>query len=154
MIDRSHSSEMFRCLRDCDVEGIKKLWSHVAPNMPQPENGYQAAAQIHIARTGMEKMPVKLRLYSHCWLRDEGLIKASKLPDHLRPRAEREYPVGVRAVGIAVKPLSGAFTPYHLGIRSEMEYAVHETYADGHADQPQVVKARMLERRALFKKRV
>jgi len=139
-----HSHELRRCLVDCDAEGIMKLWKHVAPHLPQPETAYEANAAIHMARTQSERMPVKLRLYSHAWLRDEGL--PSQLPDHLKSRADRLYPVGTRAVGIATHTR----TPRANGIRGVMEYAVNETYADGHSDEPQVVKARMMEKRADF----
>src|SRR5262245_55445079 len=139
-----HSHELRRCLVNCDADGIMKLWRHVAPHLPQPETAYEANAAIHMARTQSENVPVKLRLYSHAWLRDEGL--PSQLPDHLKARAERLYPVGTKAVGIAVRHR----LPRSLGIRGVMENAVHETYADGHSNEPQVVEARMLEKREDF----
>lgn len=139
-----HSHELRRCLVDCDTAGIIKLWRHIAPHLPQPETAYEANAAIHMARTQMESLPEKLRVYSHSWLRDEGL--PSQLPDHLKAKADRMYPVGFKAVGLATH----SRTPRAIAIRDVMEEAVHETYADGHRDQPQIVKARILEMRQWF----
>ena len=146
-----HSSEMFRCLRDCDAHAAMKLWRHARPDMPQPENTHQALVMLHYARTHMRKMPNKFRFYSHCWLRDEGLPSA--LPDIMRPKAERMYPVGVRAVGVASGSAPGRKGPFNFAIEKVMSDAVLETHADGHENQPEIVKARMLEKRADFKRR-
>ena len=142
-----YSDEMRRIIMDCDAEAAVKLHEHLFPHLPKPESVREARATIHLARTAMSSVPSKLRCYSHAWLRDEGLPSA--LPDHLKKKADRLYPVGARAVGIAVKYSS----PRSLAIRSVMETAVLETYADGHSDEPQIVKARMLEKRAEFIRR-
>lgn len=143
-----HTAELRRCLLEVDVDGIVKLWRHVAPHLPQPTNSFEATAAIHMARVQMESMPLKSRYYSHCWLRDAAL--PSQLPDALKPSAERMFPVGARAVAIAVKNV----TPLALGVRGVMEDAVRETYADGHERQPLIVKARMLEMRGRFLRRL
>lgn len=148
---KEHQSEMYRCLRDLDVGAAMRLWKHIGPNMPQPENEYQAYIMIHYARTHMRKMPNHYRFYSHCWLRDEGLPSA--LPDNMKPKAERLYPVGVRAVGVASTKIGGEKTPFNDAIQKVMVDAVLETYADGHQDQPHIVRARILEKRAEFKRR-
>lgn len=148
---RDHSEEMFRCLRDCDVGAVMKLWKHISPDMPQPDNEHQARVMIHYARTRMQKMPNRYRFYSHCWLRDEGLPSA--LPDNMRPRAERLYPVGVRAVGVSSGKAGGEKTEFNYAVQKAMSDAVLETYADGHQDQPQIVKARIMEKRAEFKRK-
>jgi hypothetical protein len=142
---------MYRCLRDCDVTAAIALWKHVRPNMPQPENAHQALIMIHYARTEMRKMPSKLRFYSHSWLLGEGLPSA--LPDIMRPRAERMYPVVVNSVGISSGSGPGTKGPLNYAIEKVMSDAVLETYADGHSHQPEIVKARMLEKRADFKRR-
>lgn len=128
-----------------------KLWKHISPHMPQPDNEHQARIMIHYARTQMRKMPNKYRFYSHCWLRDEGLPSA--LPDIMKPKAERLYPLGVRSVGTSSQKVGGEKTVFNYAVQKVMSDAVLETYADGHQDQPQIVKARILEKRAEFKRK-
>ncbi len=139
-----HAAEMTRIIREVDAEAAMRLHSHLWPQFPPPANVHEARATIHFARTGMKGMETKLRCYSHAWLRDEGL--PSNLPDYLKKKADRLYPVGARGVGIAVRNRDERA----LGIRSAMELAVHETYADGHENEPQIVRARMLEMRRRF----
>jgi hypothetical protein len=146
-----HSAAMYCCIRDIDAETAVRLWKQERPHAPQPENTYQAVMMLHYARTKLASMPQRLRFYSHCWLRDEGLPSA--LPDHLKPKAERMYPVGVRAVGIASGSAPGRKGPFNYAIEKVMSDAVKETYADGHENQPEIVRARMLEKRAEFKRR-
>jgi hypothetical protein len=146
-----HSNEMYRCLRDCDTAGAMKLWKHVKPDMPQPENEHQALVLIHYARTQMRKMPNKLRFYSHCWLVGESLPSA--LPDNMRPRAQRMYPIIVKAVGVGSGSFGGVKRPFNIAIQSVMVDAVKECQADGYDLGSPVVKNRILEKRAEFKKR-
>lgn len=99
----------------------------------------------------MMTMPFKMRAYSHQWLRERGL--PSLLPDDLKPRAEREYPVTVGVVGISVNaPESRAgMVPI---IRGAMEEAVLDCYANGDTS-PLIVKPRMMEaKRKTLKKLV
>jgi len=140
-----HSAEMKRCIRDCDIDGYTKLTKHINPAL-SPENSWQAAFQIHLARSGMRSMPINLRFYSHCWLRDSGLAQHSLLPDKLKPRAERMYPVGVQAVGVMTRTK----TDRALAIRKVMEDAVLETQADGLDLGDRRVHERMLEMRQRF----
>jgi len=137
--------EHFRAaLESLDVPLLRKMWGHIAPNMPQPESDEVALQTAHYART-ISPFPFKLRAYSHAWLMERNL--PSGLPDHMRPRAQRLYPITVGSVGIAVKgstELGRAAAPQ---IRAVMEDAVHEAYADGHKDQPAIVKGRMMEAR-------
>jgi hypothetical protein len=128
-----------------------KLWRHVRPDMPQPENKHQALVLIHHARTQMRKMPNKYRFYSHRWLRDNGLPSA--LPDEMKPRAERMYPVIVKAVGVASGSGPGSKGPLNYAVQKIMSDAVLECQADGYALDLPIVQARMLEKRAEFKKR-
>lgn len=128
-----------------DVALLRRMWAHVAPNMPQPRDDVQALATAHYARTLMGRVKFDLRAYSHAWLLERAL--PSGLPDNLRPRAQRVYPVTVGSVGIAVRgstEIGRVVAPLILGA---MEYAVKESYADGHKDEPKVVKGRMMEAR-------
>lgn len=145
-----YSDNMLQCIREIDHELAMKLWKHIRPRDPQPENDLQAVIMLHYARTKIASMPEGLRLYSHCFLRDYGIPSA--LPDHLRPKAERLYPVGTRSVGVSSGKAGGGKTVFNLAVQKVMSDAVLETYADGHIDNPQKIKARILEMRARFKK--
>jgi len=140
-----HSAEMTRCIREVDVGGFIKLTKHVNPDLA-PEDDWQAMFQIHLVRTGMRSMADKLRFYSHCWLRDAGFAKYSLLPDKLKPRAEKMYPVGAQAVGVATRTQ----TPRALAIRGTMEDAIRECQADGLDLGDRRVHKRMLEMRQRF----
>jgi hypothetical protein len=129
-----HSAELLRCLRECDVEGMRALWQHVSPHLPQPESDEEALISIHMARTQTDPLPLKLRAYSHAWLTERGL--PSQLPDHLKPKAQRIYPVIVTAVGTAVSgarfgtPVTGAHADLNEELRAVMRNTVLECYAD------------------------
>lgn len=140
-----HSEEMRRCLVECDVVGIRKLWAHVSPNLHQPRTEHETLTTIHRARTEMPRIALRLRAYSHRWLLDHGY--PSELPDELRPKAERIYPRIVEAVGISVTSTSEAFRPAAKLVERAMSDAVQEAYADGRTD-PVFVRARMAEARA------
>ena len=53
------------------------------------------------------------------------------------------YPRVEGCVGISTRTRSALARE----VRGAMEYAVEEAYADGHKNQPHIVKARMMERR-------
>jgi hypothetical protein len=136
-----HEQELKRCLEECDVMGMRALWAHVAPGMPQPEDDSEARMSIHYARSSADWMQFKLRAYSHAWLTERGF--PSGLPDELRPKAQRIYPVVVHGVGIAV----GA--PAHRrelarGLERAMSDAVMDCYAD-RKTEPEFVSGRMRE---------
>lgn len=135
-----HSAEFRRCLSECDVVAIRKLSNHVFPNAPQPTNDKEALATIHYARTQSKWMDLRLRAYSHRWLVDQGYPSA--LPDELRPRAERMYPIIVEGVGIATKTTE----PAAKLIRQAMSDAVQDAYASKQTD-PLFIKQRMIEAR-------
>jgi hypothetical protein len=137
-----HAAEFLRCLINLNVEGIRKLWAHVQPNLPQPKNDSEALIALHMARTSSTRLPVRYRAYSHAWLIERGL--PSQLPDHLKPKAERLYPVVRDAVGISVNTTSAMFEPMIVPVRTAMENAVLDAYAEGRKD-PAFVKARMKE---------
>lgn len=135
--------EQFRAaLEACDVALVRKMWHHVSPNMPQPEDDEEALQRIHYARTLMDVIGFDRRAYSHAWLLERGL--PSGLPDDLRPRAQRLYPVTVSAVGIAVRGSTAVGRQLAPLIRGVMSDAVNEAYADGRTE-PAFVKARMME---------
>lgn len=147
----NHSSEFFRCLEECDVTAIRKLWQCVAPDLHQPATNHEAEATIHRARTEMESMGFRLRAYSHRWLISNGYPSA--LPDELRPRAERIYPRIVEGVGIAVKTTSELLRPAMLVVRNAMCDAVKEAYEDRHTD-PHFVRSRIMNARSTSIKRL
>jgi hypothetical protein len=143
-----HAAEFRRCLNDCDVVGLRRLWSHCFPHLPQPRTDLQALIILHRARTEANSSPLRLRAYSHRWLEDNG--HQSGLPDHLKPSAERMYPKIVSAVGIAVQSLWRPADEVKA-IEAAMSNAVAEAYADGKKD-PEFVTQRMKEARERFLK--
>lgn len=141
-----HAVEFRRCLTDLDVAQARRLWAHVNPHLPQPRSDGETLIMLHHARTQAKSVAFKLRAYSHAWLVERSL--PSGLPDELRPPAERIYPRVVEAVGIAVVAGSPERTEHARAVRSAMENAVLESYADGVRD-PAIIKARMGEARRL-----
>lgn len=138
-----HQDEFARCLATLDVAGIRRLWQHVSPHLPQPRTDSEALFAIHHARTQMDTLALRLRAYSHAWLIDHGLPSA--LPDDMRPAAQRMFPVTVHAVGIAVK---SKFPEVQRAVLEAMQGAVYEAEADGRLTDSPFVKGRMMEERA------
>ena len=135
--------EHFRAaLESLDVGLARKIWAHAMPHLPQPQTDDEALLSMHIARTGMKKMPFRKRAYSHAWLVERGL--PSQLPDFLRPAADRMYPQPTAAVGIAVRNT----TPVALAIRGAMEDAVR----DAGVANPPLTKRAILSARAKARK--
>lgn len=66
-----HGGEFRRCLIECDVNGIIRLWKHVAPHLPI-RSRKEALYTLHLARTEAESVPLRLRQYSDRWLRERG----------------------------------------------------------------------------------
>jgi hypothetical protein len=125
------AGEMQALMVTLDVKRAREVWKLVAPHLRQPESD--------------EEMLTKLRYYSHCWLVERNL--PSLLPDQMRPAAEREYPRKVQGVGISVNARSDLFRPVTGLVRESMEEAVLEVYADGGADNVDLIKRRMNEAR-------
>ncbi len=147
-----HGAAVRRCLRDGNVAELRKLWAEIAPHLPQPRNDTEALASLHYARTISDFVGAIERRYSHRWLIDNGC--PSGLPDHLKPKAERVYPSIVEGVGIASMSAPGAMKSlFNHAVEKVMSDAVLESYADGHAHEPHIVKARILEKRSAFKRR-
>lgn len=131
-----HSAEFLRCLVECDVVGARRLWHHVAPNMPQPKNDEEALITIHLARVQIDSLPEQARQYSAAWL------------------SEREIGRVAHAVGIAVGWPSGSKEPRRrekaLNTRMVMENAVSDAIKAGVdlATESTEIKRRMMAARA------
>jgi hypothetical protein len=137
-----------RALVDLDVGLVRSVWRQASPHLPQPKDDAEALTALHMARTAAESLPLKDRAYSHRWLSERAL--PSQLPDHLKPSAERLYPVIVDAVGISV---NSRYLEVKLGVRGAMEDAVLDCYANGDKEpdvvRPQMMAARERELRGL-----
>ena len=79
-----HGAEFRRCLLELDADGIMRLWRHVAPHLPQPEDRRVALTGLHLARTHARSIPMKARRYSQRWLNERGA--GSFLPDDRREK--------------------------------------------------------------------
>lgn len=138
------SRAAFRALlENGDVQALRAAWATVMPGLPQPETHEAAEIGMHVARTQAQSVTFRARAYSHRWLTERNL--PSHLPDILKPKAERMFPVVVEGVGIFVRPSSNEyFRPAQLEVRGAMEDAINDAYAEGCTD-PEFVKARMAE---------
>jgi len=130
---------MRRALEDHDVVTCRRLWQHVAPNMPQPKSDEEAEITMHHACTQASNVRFKSRAYSHYWLQER--CYPSGLPDYLKPRAERIYPKIVDGVGLAVLTSIPEIEKVVLGA---MENVVLEHYADNNKDVP-LIRKRLVE---------
>lgn len=140
-----HQATFRRALEDCDTAMVRKLWAHTHAHLPQPKNVLVA---IHHARTQMMSMPLRARAWSHRWLTDNGYPSA--LPDDLKPKAERMFPVVVAGVGVAVGG-KGILQPVAEYVEGAMSDAVMDC-CDGRNDKllklpTPLVKGRMFEAR-------
>lgn len=88
------TSEFRRCLVECDVAGVRRIWQHVSPHLPQPRDDDEAEHTIHLARVGMETIPDTLRRYSKAWLAERatgrvamGVGISINAPEHRRDQA-------------------------------------------------------------------
>lgn len=138
------STAVRQCLEDLDVPRMRRLWKETHGNMPQPQGDAEILATMHYARTQAESIPFQGRAYSHSWLLDHGLPSA--LPDELKPRAQRLYPVIHEAVGIAVGFRSSMLKPAAPLVEKAMSDAVEDCYAEKRTN-PDFVKARLTEAR-------
>lgn len=139
------SSAAFRQLLEAgDAPGLRRAWSDLFPDMPQPETDEKAEIVMHMARTGAVSVRFRCRAYSHRWLEERGL--PSQLPDDLKPRAERMYPVVAEGVGISVSTRTEWLRPALGEVRDAISDAVEECYASGDTAVPHV-RERMAEAR-------
>lgn len=126
-----------------DVARARQIWNEGLPGMPSIDSDADMLVTLHLARTRSSSIAKRLRYYSHCWLIDRGL--QSVLPDELKPAAERMYPRIVSSVGISVNSGSSLLKPAIPIIRTSMEEAVLEVYADNRGDDIPFVRERMSE---------
>lgn len=137
------SAAAFRSLLEAgDVDGLREAWARVAPHLPQPETREQAEITMHHARTGSEGVTFRARAYSHRWLTERAFPSA--LPDVLKPKAERMFPVVADAVGISVSARNEILQPVAQEIEQAMAVKVEEMYADGDKD-PSLVKSQIMD---------
>lgn len=132
-------------LESGDVEGLRAHSACHSPNMPQPESREAAEIVMHRARTEAESISLRARAYSHAWLCARSL--PSGLPDELKPKADRIYPVAALAVGISVNARSEWMKPAMAEVYGSMECAVLDAHAHGRLADTPFVKARMNEAR-------
>lgn len=137
--------EFRNLLEDGDVEGLRRFWAAKFPKMPQAANHEQAEFQMHHARTQAESCSMRARAYSHRWLTERSF--PSGLPDKLRPKCERMFPVVKTAVGIIIGRPNSPLRPVFDQVRQAMEAAVLDAEAEGRLEDAPFVKARMQEAR-------
>lgn len=146
----SAHDEFRRAMIDLDVAALRLVWRKVYPDQVQPKDDAEALAWAHIVRLQAETMPTAARLYSYSWLQEHGY--PTDIPVSLSKHRDYVPKIVMGSVGISVGFPGTGMTPENSAVRSVMEYAVLETYADGHKDQPHIVKARMMEARAREKR--
>jgi hypothetical protein len=134
-------NELVGVLEAVDVEGMRALWGRLAPQFPLHDDAGMLAA-IHLARTKSELVRFRLRAWSHAWLVERGY--PSLLPDELKPRAYRIYPVTKSAVGISV---NSKYPEVRTALTSAMQNAVLDAESVGRLTDDPFVRARMAEAR-------
>ena len=141
------SSDGARALLESgDVARFREAWPVAFPGLPAPPTDGEAEAVMHYARTKAISVSFRARAYSHAWLLERGL--PSGLPDNLRPKAQRVYPVKALAVGISINYSDPLLLPAAREIRGVMENAVLDAHADGKLADSAFVTKRMNEARA------
>lgn len=142
MIDvNEHASEFRRCLLELDLDGITKIWRHVAPHLAE-QSPKDTMISIHIARCEMKYIPKKAKTYSEAWLADLGYRKIDgKWVEGLPPPA-----VYADSVGISSRSASGYVLPLNQKIMTYMEDALLNTMAKG-ITEPRVQKENMMKAR-------
>lgn len=140
-----HAAELRAILKDLDIVAMRAFDRVHNPHLPAQDDD-QIRVSMHAARTACESLPFALRAYSHSWLTERGL--PSLLPDHLKPKAQRLYPVIAVGVGIAVKSRSPHMREAVKEIRIAMEDAVKEAVEDRQLNDSVYVKGRMMAARS------
>jgi hypothetical protein len=137
----SAQSEFHAALEKGDVSECRRIAAILFPHLPQ---GADAEASMHMARTQIPTISFKARAYSHRWLTERGL--PSQLPDELKPRAERLYPVVAEAVFLSANSNSPILKPMMPLVQGAMSDAVEDCYANGDK-APALVRSRIQEAR-------
>ena len=134
-----HAAEINRCLLQSDLEGLRKVWAHVAPHLEQLEPD-RALLAMHMARVEMKTIPKKLREWSLAFLHDNGVMKV----DGVWVEGEMPKSIISEGVGISVK----SSNPYVAGrIHRAMHDALLNSFAKGETEAP-IHRERMLKARA------
>lgn len=138
----SFQTEFLNCLEKGDIDGLCQLWRIYAPDRHQPDRD-EAEFIMHCTRTEIPNISFKERAYSHAWLKERNL--PSRLPDHLKPKAERLYPRVFGAVGISFNAKNPIIKPAAKIIQKAMCDAVEDIYANGDQEKIELIKQRMEE---------
>lgn len=147
-----HSKLFHEALERLDVGLARRVWSEAMPNMPQPESGDEVLATMHLARTAMRSMPLKIRAYSHRWCVERGL--PSQLPDELRPVAERMYPRIVEAVGVSCTDSGSGIAPFLQRVMVDRVEDIYSTDRLNFSPDPDWVRSSILDARRERKKKI
>lgn len=134
-----------RAIADLDVDTARRHWSSMFPGQPIVDDA-RILAMLHLSRTMTPGIADRLRFYSHRWLIDRNL--PTFLPDRLRAKAEREYPVVKTGVGVAVRFQSPLLKPIGAQVEAAMADAVLEAEADGKMNDVDHVRRRMAQAKA------
>jgi hypothetical protein len=135
----SAQTEFHAALESGDVQLVRRASARLFPHLPQPTDANAAETSMHMARTQMPDVTFKARAWSHRWL-------PSQLPDELKPKAERMYPVIADAVFVSANSNSPALKPVAKLVQGAMSDAVEDCYANGDKE-PRIVRARIEEAR-------
>jgi hypothetical protein len=141
------SAEFVILLDAGDLDSLCEIWRK-SPEHLRPKNRREAEIMMHYIRTSSKSVRMRCRAWSHRWLIEHSL--PSGLPDILKSRAERLYPVVAGSVVIA----SMLQMPWTKPLRRVMEDAALEVYADYKIPDPLVVRTLMAERRAIERKKL
>lgn len=131
--------------RDGDHRRLRRAWPELFPHLPGPKTDDEAEIVLHHTRTQNPRIEFKLRAWSHRWLIERDL--PSGLPDELKPKAERLYPVVVSAVFVSANSNSPALRPLAKLVQNAMSDAVLEAEADGRLLDAPFVRARIQDAR-------
>lgn len=142
----SAQSEFHAALESGDVRLVRAASAKLFPHLPQPASAEEAETSMHMARTQMATVSFSRRAWSHRWLTERGL--PSQLPDMLKPKAERMYPIVVEAVFVSANSNSAALKPVAKMVQAAMSDAVLEAEADGRLSDIPFVRARIQDARA------
>lgn len=140
----STETEFRRALEEGDFRRLRALHSALLPHIPEPTTDAAAEISLHMARTQADWLDLRKRAWSHRWLSERGL--PSQLPDELKPKAERLYPVITEAVFVSANTNSPLLKPVAQQIQRSMCDAVEDCFANGDRD-PHLVRKRMQESR-------
>jgi len=69
-------------VEEWQLDAYRRIWAHTHGHLPQPANDQEAEFTLHMARTNVRSIPLRLRRYSARWLEERGF--GSFLPDELK----------------------------------------------------------------------